>query len=431
MEYNQAVDFMVNAEDAMMRRLAAESLYGEHELNSDTIELLVKGLTDDDDGVKDTCNTGLLRASNAFKPEIAHFVAPLITSRKIEIRNLASDLLIQLGEYSIDSLLPYLHHEDYQIKIFASDILGLIPSQQSVPFILELLDDPQENVKISAITTLGNLKASSAFENISQMFNNNEDLQLFIIEAIGKIGNEESQHFLINILRNESDLILLTAAIDALATSGEDTAICEYLLLELPDTAVEAQTILLKTIYAIAGRNNFEITLPGELRYIAQNALMEEDEDIRGAGLMALSNGFIVEDIPYLLNEIFQNNSEIQQYILMILLTRCNGITIDEFFKELFKSGMIQETVNFITQLTQIWDNIEDIELKQVVVGLILELIIKAEFMFANEIIEILLSLDSQTFTECLKILKTVDDDVMRSETEKFIGSYSLDYLLN
>ncbi len=324
------------SENPEERRNAAQAIVSGEAFSKDSLTALARGLQDPDIGVRDVCFLGLLNVPDEVKAESAKSAAELISSDDIEVRNLAGDLMIKLGRYSAKALVPFLENDDTDILKYACDILGLIDAADVIDNIYPLLRNYDANVRASAVEALGNLGDAKALKHLFGIYDIDESIQPNVIESIGKIGGKEAEGFLLGKLQTEDDIFLQTSCIDALAHAGTDFSICKQLMDELPNAPKEIQSYVLVSIYAIAFRIEEEIRLPYELRYVAHNALLDDDPDTRAAGLIALGDSYLEEDVPGLLNEIMAYKPETQQLIFFNMLVNSGPESVASFFRTLF-----------------------------------------------------------------------------------------------
>ncbi len=372
MDLSTQLNILRNSDDASERLLAAQDIYDNKKCTQEAINAFAQGLKDQDRGVRDICSRALMNVC----PEMAHVAAEaiseLITIGNIEIRNLAGDILLKLGQYAVNSLLPYLGDSDMDVRKYACDIIGLSAGEEEVEYIVPLLNDEDENCVASAIEALGNIGSTESVPSFIDLYHNNEDFRPSIIDALGKIGGEEAQSFLITIIRSDQESFTKFAAIDALAYSGEDISLCYELMAELGNINKELQPIILKTIFAIAFRLEQEIELPLEYRYIAQNALLDEDIEIRGAGLAALGDSFRLEDISALMHEVSHNNPDTQQHILGVLAINGSEDVITSFFNAYFSDDSPDGSeVEFVGLLAEFWQELPEENLNSLVYSIL------------------------------------------------------------
>jgi len=331
-----------NSTNSNQLRLTIEDLIETKDYSQMMISSLVKILQHNDIGLQDIASRALIQTPPEFADECAKLTAQLIASSNIQIRNLAGDILIKLKSYSVPHLITFLDDVDFDVRKFACDIIGLIATTDVIKSIIPLLNDKDDNVVSSAVEAIGNIVSNNSekkffvdlelIKGLDKTYHSKEDLKPMIIETFGKIGGNSAQEFLFDKMLKEEDPFLQIACIDALAFKTENIEIAYRLLSLLSHHNLELQLIILKTIYAIAFRLEKSIVLPDELRYIAHNALNDEDEDIRAAGLIALGDIFYSQDVSFLIKEFKNNNVETQQHILYILLSNSQFDVIQEFF---------------------------------------------------------------------------------------------------
>jgi HEAT repeat protein len=317
--------------------------------NIDVLKSLIKSLRIPNLGLRDYIYRVVLNVSEHYKAIAANLLIDYLYQTDKEIRNLASDLLIKLGEYSNNSLLQLLSDDDIDVRKFASDILGYTGTDNEISDLVLLLKDTDMNVFTSAIESIGSIfdrhkekigLADSMLDLLISIYSaDNSDTKPVIIEAISKIGNYRATEFLIERLNIEEDIFIETAIIDALSICGDSIYLCQKLYDEIGNYQPELQPIVLKTLVAVALRIGFEIADKPEIRMIARRSLTDTDPDIRTAGLIALGDNYYDEEIIYLVNEYIESSDEIKYYILSKLLTNTNIYLFENFFKEFISNS--------------------------------------------------------------------------------------------
>lgn len=388
--------------DSEERIQAVENVVESDDYSHDVIKTLISCLKSDDAGIKDICFRYLAAAPEEFRSLIAEYAVLLTLQDEIELRNLAGDLLMKLGEFSVEPMLEYLYYDDFDVRKFICDILGVIGNEGILDRIYVLLDDEDINVVSSALEAMGNIRSATALPVLFDQYGKSEDLKPVIIEAVGKIGGIDAQSFLLEKMNNENDIFLQTACIDALALGGDDLSICDYLLKELPNAKEEIKVVLLKTIYAIAFRQEQIIELPQELRYVARMALYDDDSDIRAAGLIALGSVYEEGDYPALINEIITDNPETQQMILFNLLSNSDESSIASFFNYYYSVVQPNGTgIDFLSLITLFWEEIPP-ENAHSAINAILSLVLSVQKGDAAQIVEIFTKIDPALTIDCL-----------------------------
>lgn len=338
------------------RRQAAEELLREiDEIDHDVIKVLCESLSDNDKGVRDVIATGLTQLEPQWNDTICQYLSPFIRSERIEIRNLVTDILLKIKPTNIFTIAHYFDDPNPDNVKFAIDIAGLIAPPDYLELIFEKIDHADSNVRCSVIEAIGNIYQNYPENNFNRLllierfealYWSDEDLKPFIIESLGKVGGEESQNFLISLINNESNFFMRVAAVDGLAICGTDIGVCFKLLDLFESVNDELKVLFLKTIFAISFRVGESIELPSKYRYVAQLALMENDPDTYGAGLVALGSNYTKEDVPYLLKVVFRNDSDVNHFMIRNLVHSEDQVVIEEFVKQLFLKYDPSDTEN-------------------------------------------------------------------------------------
>lgn len=311
------------ADSANEKRIELLSLLEQDIYTEESIYRFADGLLDNDRQVRDVCIRAFTREPQKQSSEKAKAVAPLCLHPDIEIRNSAGEVLLALGESSVEPLLPYLTDSDYDVRKYASDVIGLVGSEHHAPYIFPLLFDTDANVRYSAIETMGNLRSGIASGYMMGMYSFDEEARPFIIETLGKIGGIYEQHFLLSLLYGEQDEMVRITAIDALSMCSCDTSLREHLLRILPSYTDELKSVLVRAIVSISMRGGYDATMPDEYKDILRTMILSEEPENIHYALSGLGNVYLSEDSLALVHALSKGDIEIRGYILQCLL--CNS----------------------------------------------------------------------------------------------------------
>jgi hypothetical protein len=344
MNFEQLIDVFQNHPLPEKRRQAADDLIANRFYNEIVIKAFSNGLLDPDIGIRDVCQRALLDTPDDLRVTTAIAVAPYINMKEIELRNLAGEILTSMGPASISILIPYLKSSDMDVRKYACDILGLIGNEKTVPYIIPLLSDLDKNALLSAIETLGNLHAEEALDALIMVYENFEivkcfdEVKPFIIEAIGKIGGENADSYLIEKFKTETtDSFLHSAIIDALSYNTNNIEVSYKLLEIMPNyKSTTLQKIMLMTAFAIAFRLNENLIMPDELRYVSYIGMKENDANIMIASVISLGSAYREKDIPHLINVIAKDITDINTQILHNLTINSSPQVLTQFFEHFF-----------------------------------------------------------------------------------------------
>ncbi len=96
----------------------------------ETIPDLIALLQNKNLGVQEAAEISLRQLGGA---DAVKLLAPLLRTENVQVRNLAMDILRQIGDQYISTFFELLRDEDADIRIFASDILGSTGNILAVP----------------------------------------------------------------------------------------------------------------------------------------------------------------------------------------------------------------------------------------------------------------------------------------------------------
>lgn len=315
--------FQEPSDSIIEKRIELLSLLEQDVYSEESILRLADGLLDSDRQVRDVCMRAFTREPHKQSSDKAKAVAPLCLHPDIEIRNSAGEVLIALGESSVEPLLPYLSDPDYDVRKYASDVIGLVGSEHHAPYIFPLLFDTDANVRYSAIETMGNLHSGIASGYMMGMYSFDEDARPFIIETLGKIGGQHEQHFLLSLLYGEQDEMVRITAIDALSMCSCDSSLRDHLLRILPSYTDELKSVLVRAIVSISMRGGYDATMPDEYKDILRTMILSEEPEFLHFALCGLGNVYSPEDSLALVHALSKGDNEIRNFILQCLL--CNS----------------------------------------------------------------------------------------------------------
>jgi len=217
------------SKDESERRRAAIGLGQQG--TQEAIPALVQRLSDSSRGVQEAAIESLikLRGRRTVKELI-----PLLWESDARLRNMAIEILKEVGRDGVDLLLSLLKDKDGDVRIFTSDILGYMGERMATEGLIELLNDPVANVRNQAIVSLGQLKDKKAISVLLKALEKGDEWTKFAaIEALSKLGAEEIVDPLINYLQDENELIR-KVSLEALGKMGHPKAI-PYLLRALKE----------------------------------------------------------------------------------------------------------------------------------------------------------------------------------------------------
>ena len=265
----------------------------------DAVPMLCEHIKSPSVGVQEAAEYALRKIRG---PQVVVALLPLLSSDEAPVRNVAMDILREIGSDSIESIQPYLQHDDADLRIFITDILGYCRTHQSCLLLCRaLLKDPEVNVRYQAAVSLGTLAFPEAVNSLCQAMHDEEWVQFAVVEALAKIKDYSAASALVKLLSQASPLVS-SAIVDALGDMGDVKSI-PLLFSSLENVREALRHKIVKAIVQILNGRGLSL-LAGKsqerLRSYLLDALTDNDEDILLAalqGLSAIGSDACTEDI--------------------------------------------------------------------------------------------------------------------------------------
>ncbi len=303
--------------------------------DEEIIGLVASLVTSLDRGIQSLAIDILFNFPDEFKAEASKNIVPLVASESIEHRNIASDILTKFSDVCYESLVPYLSHPIADVRQFALDIWGNIGSKKNWEIVHSLLNDPNKNVVISAIMALGNIKIEEAVPDLIKKYEEDYEYKPFVLNSLGKIPTEVSKEFVLNVVNNEQDELLQLAAIDSIGYFEASEELLDFLLSKLPTVPKQVQPYFLKATCKIGKEYCHNRTFPKELREIARESLKQEDLEIRKAALKALGSSYDFLDVDFLILELLRFDPENVELIFQNIVHHSSIEILSDFIEKL------------------------------------------------------------------------------------------------
>ncbi|MBO4299976.1 MAG: HEAT repeat domain-containing protein [Desulfovibrio sp.] len=224
-------------------------------------------------------------------PLVVDALLPLLSSDDAPVRNVAMDILREIAPDSIESMQPYMQHEDPDLRIFVTDILGYCRTKQACQMLCRaLLKDPEINVRYQAAVSLGTQAFPEAVGPLCQAMYDEEWVQFAVVEALAKIKDYSAVSALVKLLSQASPLVS-SAIVDALGDLHDVKSI-PLLFSSLENVKEALRHKIVKAIVQILGGRGLSL-LAGKskdrLRDYLLEALTDTDEDVLAATLQGLA----------------------------------------------------------------------------------------------------------------------------------------------
>jgi HEAT repeat protein len=344
------IAILLSGNEPDVRRRAAEELAAAPGLAP--ITALAAALEDESKGVRDAAGRSLLATGGIA---VARAIVEYIGHTNIVTRNLVAELLVKLGGTSIPAILPYLEHEDRDVRKFAVDILGLIGSDEPTPRMLPLLHDPDDNVVVSTVEALGNMKSSASMQGLYETYDRYGYARPAVAEALGKIGSADAEPFLIDRFRKSLDTLATDpvtpfAIIEALGVLGGGDALTE-LRQTLEAVKGTLRSARLHAMVRISERLGRALPAQESLKNDYLRALKESDPAVRVSGVKGLS-AYSGSDVTAALIHSLGSSPEVDAIAVPALLQRDDALHVSTAALEQVPQGQQKAVIGLLGRLT-------------------------------------------------------------------------------
>ena len=141
----------------------------------------------------------------AFREAADSFSYPVLESalknnENDRVRNAAMEIYVALGKRSLPFLISLLNDADEEVRTFSGVMLGTMQDNGAVPSLIKALADPDMNVKHAAAEALGKIGDPRAVEPLIDALATDMWLQFPAAIALGDIGDSRAVGPLISLL---------------------------------------------------------------------------------------------------------------------------------------------------------------------------------------------------------------------------------------
>lgn len=254
----------------------------------ESVELLCALIFNDNVGVQEAAEFALrkLRGINTVR-----CLTPYLRSDDTTVRNIAMDILREIGIDDTRHLKKFMHDEDANIRIYIADILGCTGSRTVVNTLGNaLINDADVNVRHYAAISLGWLAFPECTSLLAKAMQDEEWVQFAVVESLSKIHDKSTIDVLIKALPISTKLVASTI-INALGEIGNIKTIpLLFKSLETASTPLRRKAV--KAIIQILGEKSLPLLSAKDrdrLKDYCLDALNDENIDIKIAALSGLA----------------------------------------------------------------------------------------------------------------------------------------------
>ncbi|MEX0748388.1 MAG: HEAT repeat domain-containing protein [Rhodothermales bacterium] len=153
--------------------------------------------------------------ASAGGAEAAVAAAELLASEVPFIRDAAIGALAGMGKTAVPPTVKRLEHPQSYVKIAALRVLAMIPARSVLDSVAGLLGNPDIEVVIAAIRTLGQHHATDYLPDLRVVYRRVPASRLTVIEVLRLIGAHEGIDLLETALKQD-DPVIRRAAVEAI-----------------------------------------------------------------------------------------------------------------------------------------------------------------------------------------------------------------------
>jgi len=289
----------------------------EKELSNEMCSCIADLIKDNDKGLRNAV-TSLIK--NNRNPKFPGLIAQFITSSDLSVRNLAGEILIDLGTLSVEPLIDFNHQDDNDTLKFIIDVISLIGDQRASLFIMGILSTTEnDNVILACLEALGNIRFEGAIEILILFYDRNELYKPTVVEALGKIGSKAALEFLVERFPNEDELTKYSI-LESLGSLGDINTF--FFLLEQMSVISGPMVLpLIMSLSALKEKCFLDIPFDNRMKNLLLYTIAEgtpehkktaftlidtfDDKDILSASLSLLGDDFELDDL--IRSKIFRN----------------------------------------------------------------------------------------------------------------------------
>ena len=265
-------------------RIAALEAVGLSASPEELAEAAGRLLADPDPGVRDAAARHLTALGSH---EAAERALPYIASTDITVRNLAGEVLTQIGAPAVPVLAGAVDDADKDVRKFAIDVLALLPAQALVGCIAARLDDPDANVRLAAVDALAALGAAEHADALRALYDREPLARPSIIMALGSFGGATDLAFFAQALADE-DPVLQFATAEALAEIDRPDVL-DLLLDKVATVDPMARPVMLASIVRLLEARPDQATgAPAEVETYLREMLADVDDTYVTAAIRGL-----------------------------------------------------------------------------------------------------------------------------------------------
>ncbi len=200
----------LRSDDPAERRSAADQLSAADER---AVYPLLRALRDGNPGVQEAAMRSLIGIGGEVT---AYMVLPLLREEAL-LRNTAMIILKEIG--NVELLAGLLNDKDDDVRKFALDLMAEIGRPEACRYLAGMFDDPNPNVRAAAAAAAGRLGCRRLIPQLIKALRDEEWVSFSALEAIAELKEPTAVEAIAEVLENPSEAVRCSA-IEALGRIG-------------------------------------------------------------------------------------------------------------------------------------------------------------------------------------------------------------------
>jgi HEAT repeat protein len=184
-------------------------------VGKDQIKLLVPAMKDSDENVRNGAKDALVGIGPVVIPEVQK------AAKVAELRAASFDVLVRLGEPSVPAVIPLLSQDDQDTRMSAAASLGKIRSMKATPALMEATRDIRavREIAISALCDICDPRSTDLLVSVLSHTTDNGEVRARAARALSVIGGPKAIAALTNAL-GDFDLKVQSSVVGGLQRMG-------------------------------------------------------------------------------------------------------------------------------------------------------------------------------------------------------------------
>lgn len=226
---------------------------------SESLALLSEALGDSSWRVRKTAADVIVRHPEQ-KAAIATLVNALYDSENVGRRTSAIEALVMIGEPAMDDLVSSYQTYDVDVRKFVIDIVGDIGSKKATPFLLRSLSDQDENVRLASVEALGKVGGAESYDKLIELVNQPQDMPIRFsaLHILGKLGRPLPSPLIERLLQER---MFRRAVFEVLGESPSQFGV-DHLIKGIEDSAKSARQAAIRSLAAIYEKDSAGVFRP-------------------------------------------------------------------------------------------------------------------------------------------------------------------------